>query len=214
MTAPGHDWSARARSTAMDALRYTRFVGVMKRALPAAAFVIIATVAAFFFLQRQPERTQMSYARLGHIQNDLTMVKPRLSGTDSKGNPFVITADAAIQDVKHPKLARLTNVEADLTLDKKSWITVTAKRGLVDTNAGSLTLGGGIAVFSDSGYELHTASAQVDLGEGVVTGPAITGHGPMGALRADRFRMDRSTGQISLEGHVHMTILPPDRKKS
>ena len=88
MTAPGHDWSARARSTAMDALRYTRFVGVMKRALPAAAFVIIATVAAFFFLQRQPERTQMSYARLGHIQNDLTMVKPRLSGTDSKaGGP-------------------------------------------------------------------------------------------------------------------------------
>ena len=26
---PRHDWSARARSTALDALRYSKFVGVM-----------------------------------------------------------------------------------------------------------------------------------------------------------------------------------------
>ena len=49
-----HDWSARARSTAMEALRYTQFVGVMKRALPAAAFAVIAAVLAFFFVARQP----------------------------------------------------------------------------------------------------------------------------------------------------------------
>ena len=33
---PRHDWSARARTTALEALRYTQFVGVMKRALPLA----------------------------------------------------------------------------------------------------------------------------------------------------------------------------------
>ena len=55
-TAPRHDWSARARSTAMEALRYTQFVGVMKRALPAAAFAVIAAVLAFFFVARQPSK--------------------------------------------------------------------------------------------------------------------------------------------------------------
>ena len=51
-----HDWSARARSTALDALRYTQFVGVMKRALSSAAFAVIFAVLAFFFVQRQPAR--------------------------------------------------------------------------------------------------------------------------------------------------------------
>jgi hypothetical protein len=102
---PRHDWSARARSTAMDALRYTQFVGVMKRALPVAAFAVISAVLAYFFLARQPARVSMGYERLGHVENDLAMVKPRLTGQDAKGNPFVITADAAIQDANNSKRA-------------------------------------------------------------------------------------------------------------
>src|SRR6201999_3351704 len=86
-----HDWSARARSTAMDALRYTQFVGVMKRALPAAAFAVIAAVLAFFFVARQPSKVAMTYEKMGWIQNDLAMEKPKLTGADGKGNPFVIT---------------------------------------------------------------------------------------------------------------------------
>src|SRR6185437_8519178 len=109
--APRHDWSARARSTALQALRYTQFVGVMKRALPAAAFAVIAAVLAFFFVQRQPAQLAMTYEKMGRLQNDLTMAKPRLTGVDQKGNPFVITADAAIQDPTHPKRARLTKVQ-------------------------------------------------------------------------------------------------------
>src|SRR5579872_1525946 len=112
-----HDWTARARSTAMDALRYTQFVGVMKRALPAAAFAIIAAVLAFFFVARQPARLSMTYEKMGTLENDLAMIKPRLTGADGNGNPFVITADAAIQDAKNPKRARLKKIEADLQLD-------------------------------------------------------------------------------------------------
>src|SRR5476649_2392347 len=107
----GHDWSARARSTALEALRYTQFVGVMKRALPSAAFAVVAAVLAFFFVQRQPARISMTYEKLGHIENDLAMIKPHLTGADDKGNPFVITADAAIQDAKNPKRARLRKIE-------------------------------------------------------------------------------------------------------
>jgi hypothetical protein len=119
---PRHDWSARVRSSALDALRYTKFVGVMKRALQLAAFAVIAAVLAFFFFQRQPARITMGFEHLGRLQNDLAMVKPRLSGQDGEGNPFVITADAAIQDAKNPKRARLTKVEADLSLDRGSWL--------------------------------------------------------------------------------------------
>ena len=124
----------------------------------------------------------MTYERMGTIENDLAMIKPRLTGTDGKGNPFVITADAAIQDAKNPKRARLQNVEADLSLDKKAGSTPTPPSGVVDMRAGSLELDGGIDVFSDSGYELHTSprrrrSQQTDRARRSAT---VTGQGPAG----------------------------------
>ena len=207
LTPERHDWSSRARSTALDALRYTQFVGVMKRALPVAAFAVISAVVAYFFVARQPSRTDLGYERLGHVENDLAMVKPRLTGQDSKGNPFVITAEVAVQDAKNPKRARLTKVEADLS-HGEGWINADAAAGLADMDAGLLQLDGGINIFSDTGYELHTQSAIVDLKKGVMHGhDTITGQGPMGALKADQFHYDSDAKTLTLSGHVLMTIL-------
>ncbi|HXS06999.1 MAG TPA: LPS export ABC transporter periplasmic protein LptC [Rhizomicrobium sp.] len=206
--APRHDWSARARSTAMDALRYTQFVGVMKRALPAAAFAVIAAVLAFFFVARQPSKIAMTYEKLGRIQNDLAMEKPRLTGADGNGNPFVITADQAIQDAKNPKKAKLKKVEADLTLDNNGWLNANAANGLVDMKVGSLELGGGIDVFSDSGYTLHSQAASLDLNKWILHGHnEVTGQGPMGTMRADSFHYDRASHKLALDGHVRMTLI-------
>lgn len=206
--APRHDWSARARSTAMEALRYTQFVGVMKRALPVAAFAVIAAVLAFFFVARQPSKFSMTYEKLGSIENDLAMIKPRLTGADANGNPFVITADAAIQDAKNPKRAKLHKIEADLTMDKNGWVNANAADGVVDMKAGSLEMGGGIDVFSDAGYALHSQAASVDLNKGIVHGHSeVTGQGPMGTMRADQFHYDRDSHQLTLDGHVKMTLI-------
>jgi lipopolysaccharide export system protein LptC len=202
------DWSARTRNSSHDALRYTRFVAVMKRALPTAAFAIIAAVMASFLVARQPAKLSMTYARLDAIKNDLTMIKPHLSGTDAKGHPFVITADTAIQDIKNPKRARLKKIEADLTLDGEGWINTDAANGVVDMKAGKLALSGGIDVYSDSGYAFHSATAMLDLDKWIIWGNStVTGQGPMGTMRADRFHYDRDAHQLTLDGHVHMTII-------
>jgi lipopolysaccharide export system protein LptC len=204
----GYDWSARVRSTAMEALRYSRFVTLMKRLLSLGAFLTIATVLAFFFVQRMPRQLQMSYEQLGRIENDLTMVKPRLAGADTKGNPFVITADSAVQDAHNPKKASLKNLEADLTVGQQNWINARAHTGMVDMNTGALELRGGIDVFTATGYELHTSSASANLKQSVIHGhEAVTGQGPQGTLRADEFHADRATNLLTLSGHVQMTLL-------
>ena len=204
----GYDWSARVRTTAMEALRYSRFVALMKRLLSLGAFLTIAAVLAFFFAQRMPRELQMSYERLGRIENDLTMVKPRLAGADANGNPFVITADSAVQDAHNPKKASLKNMEADLSVDKGNWINARARAGMVDMNTGALELRGGIAVFTATGYELHTNSASANLKQSVIHGhETVTGQGPQGTLRADEFHADRATNLLTLSGHVQMTLL-------
>ena len=143
-----HDWSARARATVQGAMRYSRFVALMKRALPAAAFAIIVAVLGFFFVARQPSKLSMTYESLGHVENDLAMT------------------------------------------------------------AGTLALDGGLQIFSDRGYQLQSARAAVDINKGIVVGPQeVTGQGPLGTLRADRFRFDRASGQLALDGHVEMSLI-------
>jgi len=203
----GYDWSARVRTTTVEALRYSRFVMLMKRLLSLGAFLIIAAVLAFFFVQRMPRQLQMSYERLGRIENDLTMVKPRLTGADAKGNPFVITAESAVQDANNAKKASLKNLEADLTLDKSNWINARARNGMVDMATGQLELSGGIDVFTANGYELHSNSASANLKQSIIHGhETVTGQGPQGTLRADQFHADRSTNILTLSGHVQMTL--------
>src|SRR3984957_8423977 len=203
----GYDWSARVRTTTVEARRYSRFVVLMKRILALGAFLIIAAVLAFFFVQRMPRKVEMSYERLGKVKNDLTMMKPRLAGSDSKGNPYVITADRAVQDPRNPKRAVLQNLEADLTLDKANWINARASAGLVDMITGQLELYDGIDVFTANGYELHSRSASANFKQSVIHGhETVTGQGPDGTLRADQFHADRNTDILTLSGHVHMTL--------
>jgi lipopolysaccharide export system protein LptC len=205
---PGFDFSARVRTTSVEAMRYSRYVALMKRLLSLGAFLIIAAVLAFFFVQRMPRQLQMSYERMGRIENDLTMVKPRLAGADSKGNPFVITADSAVQDANDPKKADLKNLEADLSLDKQNWINARAKTGMVDMNTGQLELRDGIDMFTATGYELHSNSASANLKQNIIHGhEPVTGQGPEGRLRADEFHADRATNILTLSGHVHMTLI-------
>jgi lipopolysaccharide export system protein LptC len=205
--APQYDWSARVRTTAVEALRYSKFVALMKRVLSLGAFLVIAAVLAFFFIQRQPRQLSMSYERLGRIENDLAMVKPKLTGTDTKGNPFVITADMAVQDSKNAKKASLKNLEADLVMDKSGWINARAKTGMVDMAVGRLELSGGIDLFTDTGYELHSQSASMNLKQSEVHGhQPVTGQGPDGTFRADKFHADRNTNLLTLTGNVRMTL--------
>ena len=208
------DWSARSRGTLSDALRYTRFVGVMKRALPIAAAALVVALLVYTFVPRQSDRVTVSYSQLGRIDNDLAMIKPRLSGSDAEGNPFVITADVAIQDRRNTHRARLKNIEADMTLDRKErWVNAMASKGLFDMDQGTLVLTGGLSAYSDSGYELHSQRGNVNLKTGVMDGPVeVTGRGPMGTFRADRYRLDRKTHEIVLTGHVQMTMYVENSK--
>ena len=208
------DWTARTRDTAIGALRYSRFVLVMKRVLPISAGLLIAAVIAYSLVPRQSEKLSLATENWTIINNDLTMTKPRLTGTDRKGNPFVITAEAAVQDPANVRRATLKSVQADMTIDKTRWLNATAVNGFIDMAKGALALGGGIAVFTDDGYELHTERVNVDLKKGLFHGPvAVNGQGPMGTFRADTFDVDRDTSQIQLHGHVHMTIQPPASRK-
>ena len=77
-----------ARTTVHDAQRYTRFVAIMKRVLLVLAAGLLLAVIAYSLQPRDTKQYAMTFERMGHVANDLTMLKPRLMGTDSDGSPF------------------------------------------------------------------------------------------------------------------------------
>ncbi|HEY1962386.1 MAG TPA: LPS export ABC transporter periplasmic protein LptC [Rhizomicrobium sp.] len=229
------DWTAEVRTTMNDARRYTRFVSIMKRVLLVAAAALVLAVLAYTLQPRDASHYQMTFERMGRIANDLTMVKPRLTGTDSDGSPFVVTADTAVQDRHNIHRAQLSNVQADLTAKDGAWYNVNAPNGYLDSDGQKLWLRGKIAMYSDTGYELHTDAAFVDLapscdpktGKPLSGRPAkkgkaparcarttisgnreVKGQGPLGTVRADRFHLEKATKHIYLDGHVRMVLYP------
>jgi lipopolysaccharide export system protein LptC len=214
------EWATQRRASATEVRRYSRFVVIMKRILPLAAAALLAAVVAYSLQSRQPDQAKLTltFAQLGIVNNDLAMVKPRLTGVDGSGNPFVVTADKAVQYAHDPNRALLDNVEADLTLRDGNWLNATAPQGLLDAPHAAnqkcakttcpanqlLDMWGPIAVFSDNGYEIHTTFAHVDMGRGIVRGSKfVRGQGPMGTFYADSF-------VFKFHGHVP----PPPGGKS
>ena len=203
------EWDVRARTTAQESQRYTRFVGVAKRALLGAVVVILGVVLVYS-LQPRHQGVQLGAQWVNLVHGDLTMDKPRLTGLDGDGNPYVVTADRAVQDAHDAKKMHLFKVDADLTEKKQgTWINLHAPTGKLDGDTHILQLFGPIDTFSDNGYEMHTMFAIVDLQNGIVHGPRMAvGQGPMGNMRADSFYINRDKHQIVLNGNVHMTIYP------
>jgi lipopolysaccharide export system protein LptC len=189
---PRLEWNTRSRTTVGEAERYTRFVGIMKRVLFGAALLLLAAVIAYGVQPRQQQKMTMIFEKMGLVSGDLTMLKPKLNGLDSSGNPFVVTADTAIQNPKNLREATLKNVDADLNMKDGRWLNLTAPYGIMDSDAKKLKLWGPIAMFTDDGDELHTDLAYVDLVKGIVIGPHhVAGQGPQGTYVADRFRIER-----------------------
>lgn len=207
-------WRQLKRASAQEAFRYTRFVTVMKHALPIMAVAILGVVMAYALYPRDKDRISLSYEQVAGIAGDLTMKKPRLSGTDAKGNPYLITADLAVQEGRNSRKVTLTNVDADLQFEDDRWANIKAGKGFVDLDARYIDLSRQINLYTDSGYTLQTDRAHADLDRNVISGQTrVTGQGPMGTFAADSFVLDRQRRHVTLQGHVTMKLFPKQVKR-
>ena len=201
------EWRISPRATLMSARRYSIFVKFMKGALPLAALGLGVSVLVYALQPRDVGRLAMTFERLGRVEGDLAMVRPRLSGIDNDGLPFVVTAARAIQESRGSDRVRLEDVTADMSLKDGTALHVTAVRGVVDTKTHVLEVSGGMHLISRDGYDARTQSAVADLKAGTVHGEhGIEAEGTFGRITAERFALSRDTRQLRFSGNVHMVL--------
>jgi len=206
----GAAYEAQRAQVLRSAANYSRYVRALKFLLPISAFVIVAATMLFILLYEADDTLTLSFTQLETVENDLRMVNPRFSGVDAERRPFLVTASSAIQDVTNPRTVTLETLQADMELSDTSWVSLSAARGELDSEAETLVLEGAISVFTDAGYEFHTEHAMVMFDQQrVVSDVEVTGQGPLGTLRADSFTADGAGERIRFAGNVRMRIYPP-----
>lgn len=192
------------------AARHSRFVRMMRVILPALALLVIGVVMLYAAMYKADDTLKLSFAETGTLADDLKMLQPEFSARFGEDNPFRITSESAWREKGAPGRVVLNKIQADVNVEGVSWLTLSALKGVLDTRAAQVVLGGGIDLFSELGYELHTQAVNIDLEKGTLTGrTAVTGQGPMGTLRSDGFSISEEGKRVRFEGNVRVTLSHP-----
>ena len=181
---------------------------MMKLFLPTAALALIVLIAAWPHLQTEDSRFRIGFAVLGARETaNPSMVNARYVGTDQDNQPFSITADLAKNLLKGASSVELEMPKADVALKDGTWLVLTAEAGNYDRDAKMLNLAGAVNLFHDSGYEIRTPEAKIDLDKGIAQGDkAVEGHGPFGDLKAEGFRLENKGKLITFTGKARLLI--------
>ena len=203
--------SVRAATLTRAPLRsfYSKYVGAMKILLPLMAVALIALIVGWPDGASDGTGFRLSFANVTSESGALGLSKARYIGTDENSQPYVITADTVTPDAADPNLFWLKTLQADITFDDGSWISLMAPSGVYDRTKQLLKLPEEVDIFSDQGFELHTTAARVDLARSTAEGDQpVQASGPLGILQANGFRLTQSDERLYFKGGVKLTARP------
>jgi lipopolysaccharide export system protein LptC len=200
-------WTPREASVAQSVKQYSRFVGLMKIALPSAAGFLLLLVVLLPQIRRDEDRyridTEMKETGGGE---NLSMTNARYFGTDDEGQPYSVVASGVRQRPDNQDTIELNAPAAEITLNDGKFLSARANGGLYDRGDQKLDLSGDVDVGEDSGYRFRTSKALVNLEEGSASGTdPVTGLGPLGTMESqggfhltDRGKTVKFTGKSRL----------------
>ncbi len=188
--------------------RYSRFVSVSKMLLVALTLLLLATVVVLPLMRGDASGMRIAFTATEETEaSKPVMINPRFQGEDNKGQPYLVTAEAAVQPDKNT--IDLSAVSADMTFKDQSWMLVNAKRGRLNLDAEELQLDGDIKLFHDGGYEMSTERVLIDLGKSQARGDTpLQGQSAMGSITAGSFSAFDRGSQLVFHGPVKVVIIP------
>ncbi|PTV93524.1 lipopolysaccharide export system protein LptC [Rhodobacter aestuarii] len=172
--------------------RHSMLVQWAKVALPLLALVLLSTL--FLFSGKVDPTTASIYAK---VDVDALVAEPRLttpeySGMTEEGAALTVRATTATPD-PNGNGASASDVIAKLEGADGAVTDLTAAAGVLDPQAGQISLSEGVAVQTSSGYRMATEAVDMATDRGILNAPgAVRGEGPFGTLEAGSMQMGRS----------------------
>lgn len=195
------------------AIRHSRRVRFLKRALPIGVLIALAAAIAIAYLDPLRLAVNLPF-ELGTVTLEGSRIKmelPKLSGFTNDNRGYDISAKYASQDVSRPNEIDLEEIRAQLELAENGWAHLTAQTGHYDTKTEKMSLGGGIRFDTSSGYGGTLKHAEIDMKAGTMTSREPVELNYLdGKLTADTLEVSQKDSRALLTGHVHMVFrMPP-----
>ncbi len=189
------------------AIRHTRWVSILRMALPILALVVFA---AYFISSRMSVTVGGVTAGFSGVEvkdGVLRMVKPTLKGVDKKQGAYVVNADYADQDMKNPKLVRLHVIKAELANQKQGWSKLEAIRGMFDSGTERLVMQDDIRVSTSSGLVGKLTYASLDMANQIMRSHMpVAFDMPTGTVRANAMTLNSQSKTLTFRGKVKVHI--------
>jgi lipopolysaccharide export system protein LptC len=191
--------------------RYSRFVGIAKRILPATALALLLLVAIWPRIQAAIDSVHFSAVpKVDTSQaREVRMVDARYSGVDRQNRPFVVTADVAHQAPDSDGAVSLDGPKADMSTSAGNWNELTAYVGLYQPQSQQLDLFGNVELYQDKGDEIHSDSVRIDMAQGTAESQdPVVGDGNFGHINAQGMRITNRGDDIVFTGHATIDLAP------
>lgn len=192
---------ARRRSSRVRLLRKAILVGAVGTV---AAMMVIAVFDPF-----SAKLGSLSFSALSIDGTKITMARPKLAGFRTDGQPYILTAEKALQDVKQPTLVELQKMSGEIGRAGGETTRLSADAGVYDSVAERMRLSSNVRI-GNARFEVRLRSAAIDFKTGFYQSdePVEVHVGEGTTILGDRAAARNNGQELTFEGHVRTTIVP------
>ena len=188
---------------------HSKHVAILKKALPAAAAVIIVAFFAMAMTAHIPI-ANITVDEIGLKEGKLVMEKPKMAGFDKKDRPYDVRALQAIQDLAKPGKVLLNTIDAKLPMNANSFANIDAKSGIYDTENEQLFLNEEVNIKGARGMDILLQDANIDIKTGIMESDnPVNVQSQNTNISADSVRVEDGGERILFNNRVKMTIVRP-----
>ena len=192
------------------ATRRSARVRLLRRAILIGGLCAVAAVLMVaFFNPFATKLGSLSFNALSVEGTKIVMDRPKLAGFRSDGQPYVLTAERALQDIKQPTVAQLRKVEGEIGMAEGEATHLSADDGVYDNLAEHMELSGNVRI-KNGRFTVLLRSAKFDFKSGVYgSDERVEIQGSDGTtIFADRGSAINHGQELTFEGHVRTNIAP------
>lgn len=199
--------TAAKRRWAEPGSAHDKLVRWSKIVLPMAVGVLVAILALAPLDQKGDVSFILDKKKVESAPERMRVESARYTGTDDKGQRFVISANQAVQQTSDVPIVDIRGMFAQLSLAQGP-LSIAANQGRYDLDSQKVSISGPVRVVGPDGYKLETRDVTVNMKDRKLAsaGP-VSGQMRLGEFQAGQLQADLGTRTVVLNGGARLKIV-------
>ena len=186
---------------------HDRLVRWSKIALPSAVGILIAVLALAPLDKKGDVSFILDKKKVESARERMRVESARYTGSDDKGQKFVITANNAVQPSSDAPIVNINGMFAQLE-QAQGPLMIGANKGRYNLDTQRIAIDGPVRVLGGDGYRLAPRDVTVDMKQRKLqsAGP-VSGQMRLGQFQAGQLKADLGSRTVVLDGGARLKIV-------